>query len=135
VWSVIEQGKITQVVLGNPSLEADQVVDLGGLALLPGVVDSHAHFNEPGREHWEGYQNGTMAAAAGGVTTIFDMPNNNPFISTVEAFKQKLEIIKSKAYVDYGIVAAIVGLGLYQYTKLPVDAFPGYIARHGAGLC
>ena len=49
----------------------------------------------------EDFETGTMAAAAGGVTTIFDMPNNKLFISTVEAFKQKSEMIKKKAYVDW----------------------------------
>ena len=58
-------------------VEATEVIDLQGKVLLPGVVDAHVHFNEPGREHWEGYRTGTMAAAAGGVTSVLDMPLNS----------------------------------------------------------
>src|SRR5213595_587975 len=52
------------------------VVDYGGLAILPGIVDTHVHLNEPGRTEWEGFATGTRAAAAGGVTTIVEMPLN-----------------------------------------------------------
>src|SRR6266516_2618103 len=57
-------------------LEADREVDLGDLALLPGLVDTHVHVNEPGRTEWEGFATATRAAAAGGITTIIDMPLN-----------------------------------------------------------
>jgi allantoinase len=67
-------------------LDARQDVDLGDLALLPGLVDSHVHVNEPGRTEWEGFATATRAAAAGGVTTICDMPLNSlpPTTSAVE---------------------------------------------------
>ena len=55
---------------------ADDVLDASGLHVLPGVVDAHVHFNEPGRTDWEGFLTGTTAAAAGGVTTVCDMPLN-----------------------------------------------------------
>jgi allantoinase len=58
-------------------LDADRDVDLGDLALLPGLVDTHVHVNEPGRTEWEGFATATRAAAAGGVTTICDMPLNS----------------------------------------------------------
>ncbi len=71
-------------------LEAGRDVDLGSLALLPGLVDSHVHVNEPGRTEWEGFATATRAAAAGGVTTICDMPLNSlPPTTTVAALEEK----------------------------------------------
>ena len=69
-------------------LDADRAVDLGDLALLPGLVDSHVHVNEPGRTEWEGFASATRAALAGGVTTICDMPLNSvPVTTSVDALR------------------------------------------------
>src|SRR6188472_2228318 len=73
-------------------LEAARDVDLGDLALLPGLVDTHVHVNEPGRTEWEGFATATRAAAAGGVTTICDMPLNSiPPTTSVAALRAKRE--------------------------------------------
>ncbi|MEV4477619.1 allantoinase AllB [Nonomuraea sp. NPDC049504] len=82
-------------------LEAAEDVDLRDLALLPGLVDSHVHVNEPGRTHWEGFDSATRAAAAGGVTTIVDMPLNSlpPTVST-EALEVKLRAAEGQCHVD-----------------------------------
>src|SRR6516225_2828392 len=83
------------------SLEADRDVDLGDLALLPGLVDSHVHVNEPGRTEWEGFATATQAAAAGGVTTICDMPLNSlPPTTTVAALEEKRAAAAGKCWVD-----------------------------------
>src|SRR5579875_2501729 len=71
-------------------LEARQDADLGDLALLPGLVDTHVHVNEPGRTEWEGFATATRAAAAGGVTTICDMPLNSvPPTTSAAALAEK----------------------------------------------
>ncbi|MFG1695781.1 allantoinase AllB [Nonomuraea sp. NPDC049309] len=82
-------------------LTAAEDVDLRDLALLPGLVDSHVHVNEPGRTHWEGFACATRAAAAGGVTTIVDMPLNSlpPTVST-EALDVKLRAAEGQCHVD-----------------------------------
>ena len=74
---------------GEP-LDAASDVDLGDLALLPGLVDTHVHVNEPGRTEWEGFATATRAAAAGGVTTICDMPLNSlpPTVSVAALARQ-----------------------------------------------
>jgi allantoinase len=78
-------------------------VDLGQLALLPGLVDTHVHVNEPGRTEWEGFATATLAAAAGGVTTLLDMPLNSiPPTVTVEALAVKQAAARSQVYVDVG---------------------------------
>ena len=73
---VITDGKVVELVEGDTAVSAQETIDVKGKAILPGIVDDHVHFNEPGREHWEGYQAGSMAAAAGGVTTFMEMPLN-----------------------------------------------------------
>src|SRR6185369_7613863 len=67
------------------------VFDAGGYPVLPGLVDTHVHVNEPGRADWEGFETATRAAAAGGVTTLVDMPLNSiPATTSVEGFESKL---------------------------------------------
>jgi dihydroorotase len=114
----VEKGKIAAIDRQGSFPEAREVIDAKGKYILPGIIDVHVHFREPGSTYKEDFETGSMAAAAGGVTTIFDMPNNTPFICTVEALNQKLEIIKNKAYVDYGLVAAIVGDSISEIPKL-----------------
>ncbi|MFF4614489.1 allantoinase AllB [Nonomuraea jabiensis] len=84
-------------------LEAAEDIDLRDLALLPGLVDTHVHVNEPGRTHWEGFASATRAAAAGGVTTILDMPLNSlPPTVNVAAFEAKLRAAEGQCHVDVG---------------------------------
>ncbi len=82
-------------------VEADRDIDLGDLALLPGLVDTHVHVNEPGRTEWEGFVTATRAAAAGGVTTICDMPLNSvPPTVSVAALREKRTAAAGKCWVD-----------------------------------
>ncbi|MCK2220767.1 allantoinase AllB [Actinomadura sp. ATCC 31491] len=84
-------------------LDAAEDVDLRDLALLPGLVDTHVHVNEPGRTHWEGFASATRAAAAGGVTTIVDMPLNSlPPTVSVAALEAKLAAARGQCHVDVG---------------------------------
>ncbi|MBB5779669.1 allantoinase AllB [Nonomuraea jabiensis] len=84
-------------------LDAAEDIDLRDLALLPGLVDTHVHVNEPGRTHWEGFASATRAAAAGGVTTILDMPLNSlPPTVNVAAFEAKLRAAEGQCHVDVG---------------------------------
>ncbi|MGH3245287.1 MAG: allantoinase AllB [Trebonia sp.] len=90
-------------VVGDYDLraDADRTVDLGDLPLLPGVVDSHVHVNEPGRTEWEGFATATRAALAGGVTTICDMPlNSSPVTTTVDALRAKIAAASGQCAVD-----------------------------------
>ena len=88
---------------------ASQAEDLGKLAILPGLVDPHVHINQPGRTKWEGFETATRAAAAGGVTTLVDMPlNSSPVTTTVAALKAKREASAGKLHVDVGFHAGLV---------------------------
>ncbi|MEU8954763.1 allantoinase AllB [Streptomyces sp. NPDC048518] len=77
--------------------------DLGDDALLPGLVDTHVHVNDPGRTEWEGFWTATRAAAAGGITTLVDMPLNSlPPTTTVDNLRTKQDVARSKAHIDVG---------------------------------
>jgi len=84
-------------------------IDYGDLVIMPGVVDSHVHVNEPGRTEWEGFETATRAAAAGGITTIVDMPLNSiPPTTTVDALQAKAEAMRGKLRVDVGLWGGVI---------------------------
>src|ERR1700722_2552147 len=95
--------------IGAPSAmpEAKQTLDATGLHILPGAIDVHVHFRDPGYSHKEDFGSGTAAAAFGGVTTVFDMPNTLPTIDSPESLAAKHKIASEKAYVDYGLYAVL----------------------------
>ncbi|MCV9996327.1 allantoinase AllB [Paeniglutamicibacter sp. ZC-3] len=100
----IRHGKIVAIEpLGN-NLSGARLIELSvEEVLIPGLVDTHVHVNEPGRTEWEGFESATKAAAAGGVTTIVDMPLNSiPPTVNVEALELKQDAARAKAYVDVG---------------------------------
>jgi allantoinase len=83
--------------------------DASGPVILPGLVDTHVHINEPGRTHWEGFETATRAAAAGGVTTLIEMPLNSiPATTNVAAFREKLAAAEGKLTVDCGFWGGVV---------------------------
>ncbi|WP_394162769.1 allantoinase AllB [Galactobacter valiniphilus] len=100
----VRDGKIVAIEELGFGLSGVSVVDVpAGQVLLPGLVDTHVHVNEPGRTEWEGFASATKAAAAGGVTTIIDMPLNSiPPTVTVDALNIKRDVARDKAFVDVG---------------------------------
>lgn len=99
----IADGRVTEVAAYG-ALTAAEVVELAGdEVLLPGLVDTHVHVNEPGRTEWEGFASATRAAAAGGVTTIVDMPLNSiPATTTLAALEEKRAVARDQVHVDVG---------------------------------
>jgi allantoinase len=88
---------------------AVEVVDTGDLVVSPGLVDSHVHINEPGRTEWEGFDTATRAAAAGGVTTVVDMPLNSvPATTDLPALEEKRQAARGKCHVDVGFWGGVV---------------------------
>ncbi|HEU0316491.1 MAG TPA: amidohydrolase family protein, partial [Solirubrobacteraceae bacterium] len=99
--ALVMNGRVEQIGDYDLRADADRTVDLGDLPLLPGVVDSHVHVNEPGRTEWEGFATATRAALAGGVTTICDMPlNSSPVTTTVDALRAKVAAAAGQCAVD-----------------------------------
>ncbi|MDO5739660.1 MAG: allantoinase AllB [Ornithinimicrobium sp.] len=100
----VKDGRIVTVAPLDADLSATQVIELApDEVLLPGLVDTHVHVNEPGRTEWEGFASATRAAAAGGVTTIIDMPLNSiPSTVTLAALREKQEVARDQVSVDVG---------------------------------
>ncbi len=99
----IEDGKIAKI--SKSSIEGDKEIDLEGQLVLPGLIDSHVHFRDPGLTYKEDFKTGSMAAAHGGFTFVMDMPNTVPKTNTYEAFKEKQKIAESKSIVNFGLHA------------------------------
>src|ERR1700744_4031162 len=101
----ITNGKI--VSLGRGTARAE--INADGLLALPGVVDAHVHFNEPGRADWEGWQTGSRGAIAGGATTVCDMPlNSTPPLVDVVAFDAKLAAAREKSACDFAFWGGLI---------------------------
>lgn len=103
---LIENHHIEEILEGwdqEPAIPSDEVVDASGCYLLPGVIDDHVHFRDPGLTHKADMYSESRAAAAGGVTTVLDMPNTIPQTTTLEAFEEKMKVAKEKCMVNYGI--------------------------------
>jgi allantoinase len=109
---VIEDGRIAAVLSASPELGdlmGIPATDFGDLVISPGLVDCHVHVNEPGRTEWEGFETATRAAAAGGVTTIVDMPLNCiPVTTTGAAMEVKLAASEGKRWVDVGFWGGVI---------------------------
>lgn len=103
----ILNGKIHAIGTAETMPQARETLDATGLHILPGAIDVHVHFRDPGYPQKEDFASGTAAAAFGGVTTVFDMPNTLPTIATAEALAAKHEIASAKAHVDYGLYAVL----------------------------
>jgi allantoinase len=130
---LVRDGLISEVVDGNPDLLAEKTIDLQGHILFPGIIDSHVHFNDPGRTHWEGMRTGSMAAAAGGVTTIVDMPLNNlPAVVNQEILQSKLDAVKSRALVDFALYGGLIDDNLVELEGMHrsgVAAFKAFLSN------
>ena len=111
------------------------VIDAGDKMVLPGLVDSHVHINEPGRTEWEGFATATRAAAAGGVTTLIDMPlNSSPVTTTVAALNAKREAAAGKLWVDVGFHGGIIpgnAADVQPLIDAGVCAFKAFLCHSG----
>ena len=156
----VADGRIVAVTAYDDVPDAASVVTLDDdEVLLPGLVDTHVHVNEPGRTEWEGFETATRAAAAGGVTTIVDMPLNSvPATTTVAALDLKRSVAEGQVFVDVGFwggavpdnladlaplhAAGVFGFkcflldsGVAEFPHLPPEAFAAAMARDGPGRC
>jgi allantoinase len=105
----VRGGRIERITRYEEAPSGGQVIEAGTAVVMPGLVDSHVHVDEPGRTEWEGFETATRAAAAGGVTTIVDLPLNSiPATTSRQAFAEKLAAAEGKCHVDVGFWGGIV---------------------------
>jgi allantoinase len=130
----VAAGKIVAV---GPSLAVTsrESLDASGLTIFPGVIDSHVHFNEPGRTEWEGIATGSSAVAAGGGTMFFDMPlNAHPPTLDAESFRRKRAAAEARSLVDFALWGGLTPLNLERMPELAqcgVIGFKAFMANSG----
>ena len=122
-------GKILSVGAPDEIPAGWTLLDCGDLVVMPGLVDTHVHINEPGRTDWEGFATATRAAAAGGVTTLVDMPHNSiPATTRREALQSKWEAARGKTQVDVGFWGGVVPGNAGELAGLLADGVLGFKA-------
>lgn len=123
---LIADGRVAQLLEPGQSPPHDEILDARGLHVMPGVVDAHVHFNEPGRTHWEGFLTGTTAAAAGGVTTVCDMPLNcHPPTLDKRALLLKRAAVAEHALVDYALWGGVGPGSIGHLAELQAEGVVG----------
>ncbi len=124
---IVEDSKITKIVEGNtvPNASFDDVIDASGCFVLPGLIDDHVHFREPGLTEKADIDSESSAAAAGGITTYFDMPNTVPQTTTLEALEDKFKIAAQKSHVNYSFFFGATNDNVELFSKLDPHRIPG----------
>src|SRR5436309_11463300 len=123
---IVRDGLIADIV--DPGrVPSANIIDVGESVVMAGLVDTHVHINEPGRTEWEGFETATMAAAAGGVTTLVEMPLNSiPATTTVEAFRGKVAFAQGKLFVDVGFWGGMIPGNVAELSRMYGDGVFGF---------
>lgn len=141
----IKDGKFAAFLEPDTPIEAADIIDAKGNYVFPGIIDCHAHMNEPGFEYREDFETASRAAVSAGCTTLIDMPlNNNPSLMNKETFENKMSKISKHSYIDYGLWGGLVGdydnspdsvknnlNDLVDLQELGVCAFKGFTCPNG----
>ena len=122
---VIEDGNIIEISKQQPEASFDETIDASGCYVLPGVIDDHVHFREPGLTEKADIDTESRAAAAGGVTSYFDMPNCNPQTTTLEALKEKQALAREKSHVNYAFFYGATNDNIDTFSQLDATTIPG----------
>ena len=132
----VSQGRIIEIGRSLPLNTSTEVIDVAGKYVLPGIIDGHVHLREFDFSDREDFYSGTAAAAVGGVTTVFDMPNSKPKVTTVDAFKQRRDRVMERAYVNIGLYVWACPMNvdiLDQFASLGPIGFKVFTAESGYG--
>lgn len=122
---IVDKGKIVSLTRVNEP-RADKTIDAKGNYVLPGMIDMHVHLRDPGFPERENFESGTKAAAAGGVTTVIDMPNTVPSVVTVSALENKKKMASRKSHVDFALIGGAGEVGQATIQALAEHGVTGY---------
>ena len=122
---VIEDGNIIDITKQQPESSFDEIIDASGCYVLPGVIDDHVHFREPGLTEKADIESESRAAAAGGVTSYFDMPNCKPQTTTLEALNDKFERARRSSHVNYSFFFGATNDNVQTFSQLDAHRIPG----------
>jgi dihydroorotase len=122
----VNDEKIAFIGKLNSGDSADEIYDADGKHILPGIIDAHVHFRDPGLTEKEDFETGSIAAAFGGVTFAADMPNVLPPTSTEKRFLEKVRIAQEKSYVDFGLFALLVNDNMNEMEGLKKSGSLGF---------
>ena len=124
---LIEDSQIAQIYTEphTPEASYDEVIDASGCFVLPGIIDDHVHFREPGLTAKADIESESRAAAAGGVTTYFDMPNTVPQTTTLEALEEKFALAARKSHVNYAFFFGATNDNVELFPQLDAHRIPG----------
>lgn len=122
---VIEDGDIIDITSEQPEASFDEIIDASGCYVLPGIIDDHVHFREPGLTAKADIDSESKAAAAGGVTSYFDMPNTVPQTTTPEALDEKFRLAAQKSHVNYSFFYGATNDNADTFAQLDASRIPG----------
>ena len=129
----IEAGKIAEIMVRGSDQKDREIIDARGLWILPGGIDPHVHFDDPGYTEREDFFHGCCAAASGGITTVIDMPCTSvPPVTDRRNLRQKLEVIEQKAVVDFGLYGGVCAQSFTSQSFAPQSAVPKFILPQSA---
>ena len=121
----VEEGKIFKIGKETQMPKADEKINIRNLLVLPGVIDSHVHLRDEGKAYKETFHSGTAAAAAGGVTTVLDMPNNSPVTMSKETLHNRMQMAERRV---------LVNVGFYSEFPFKLDEMSGIVAEGAVGF-
>ncbi len=122
----IVEGRVEEVGRALSRGDAEEVLNVDGMLVMPGVVDEHVHMREPGLEYKGDFTHGTMGAAVSGVTTVLEMPNTRPPVENSSALRSKAELLRSKAYVDFGLYGVIHDSNVHELEDMVAEGAVGF---------
>ncbi|OQP52013.1 allantoinase [Niastella yeongjuensis] len=126
---LVHKGIIVDILPNLPAAAISTEIDIGELVLMPGIIDPHVHINEPGRTDWEGFETATRSAAAGGITTLVEMPlNADPVTITADAFDKKAAAAEGQLHVNCGFWGGVVPANTPELEKLISKGVLGFKA-------